>query len=205
MKVGRNYYLFGIVAVMIGCAVPMPPELVDAPEPPGEWKVRVEEKHGCPDTNGLYELTPQVAVLQNDYSWEISIGNWYDFALLLPFDRVATINRVPDETPPAFYPNGLLFESSPLGETLRITNPTKNSESFELHLFKQADQDYKCESGNLVFPEFIIQGGSEGSTLSGRIHRNATKTLGGDLLFYEQVRGFKTIHKYYLFKMKRKE
>jgi hypothetical protein len=204
MKIGKNHYLSVIATAMIGCAVQPPPELVDAPEPPGAWKVTVEKKHGCPDTGGLYELTPSVAIFQKDYSWEMSIGNPYDYALLLPFERVAAIKRVPDETPFAFFRDSLLFESNPLGDTLVVTNPIKNSENFESHVFKQADQDYKCEAGSVVFPEFIIQGGSEGSTLSGRIHRKVTKTLGGDLLFYEQVRGFKTVHKYYLFKIKRR-
>jgi hypothetical protein len=201
MKIGKNYFLSVIVALSIGCAAPKPPELVDTPEPPREWKVTLEGKHGCPNTNGLYELTPKVAVLQKDYSWEISIGNSFDFLLLLPFDRVKALKRIPNETTFAFSHDSLLFESSPLGDKLRITNPIKNSESFESHLFNQADGDYKCDTGTLVFPEFIIQGGSEGSTLSGRVHRQVTKTLGGDLLFYEQVRGFKTVHKYYLFKL----
>ena len=96
----------------------------------------------------------------------------------------------------------MLFEISPNGDTLRITNPVKNSKSYESHLLKKAEHDFKCEAGKLVFPEFVIQGGSEGTTLSGRVHRQATKTISGDLMFYEQVRGYETVHKYYLFKLK---
>lgn len=202
MKIGKNYLLLVMVVATFGCAAPKPPELVKAPEPPGEWKVIVERKSGCPYINGEYELTPIVAVFQKDASWQISGGNSFDFILLLPFDRVPALKQVPDETSSAFSRNKLLFESSPQGDTLGITNPVGNSNTFETHILKKIENDYQCANGSLIFPEFVIQGGSEGSTLSGRIHRQATKTLSGDLLFYEQVRGYKTVHKYYLFKLK---
>jgi len=83
---------------------------------------------------------------------------------------------------------------------LRIIHQLYNSESYVTHILKKANQDYRCEAGTLVFPEFVKQGGTEGATLSGRIHRQATKTSSGDLLFYEQVRSHKTVHTYYLFK-----
>lgn len=201
MKIGKKYYLTVIGVALIGCAAPMPPELVKAPEPPVEWNITLERKSGCPYTNGMYDLTPMVAIFQKNASWEISIGNSYDYILLLPFDRVAVLERVPNEALSALSGDELLFESSPQGDVLRITSSVKTSKSFETHILKKTDGDYKCEAGNLVFPEFKIQGGSEGSTLSGRIYRQATKTLRGDLLFYEQIRGYKTVHKYYLFKL----
>jgi len=189
-----------IVAAMTGCAAPKPPELVEAPDPPEEWKIVAERNFGCPDTNGEFESTPTVAVLQNDSSWKVSIGKSYDFALLLPFSRVKGVKQIPDKASSLWFIKGYSFESDPQGDTLRIIHQLYNSESYVTHILKKANQDYRCEAGTLVFPEFVKQGGTEGATLSGRIHRQATKTSSGDLLFYEQVRSHKTVHTYYLFK-----
>ena len=198
----QSIYLAVIVFALSGCATPVLPEFVAAPEPPLDWKVVREKKVGCPDATGEYELTPKIAVLQNNGIWTISNGNWYDYLLLIPFNRVTADKWTPGENSLVYSPDTLLFESNDDGGTLRIVSPDKNNENFVTHVFSKDEYDYKCQAGNLVFPEFQIQGGSEGSFLSGKIYRQATKTSAGDLLFYEQVQSHEAIHRYYLFKMK---
>ncbi len=196
-------FCFAFVGIVVaGCAVPTLPEFEMAPEPPVEWGIQLDSKVGCPNVSGQYELTPNVADLQQDDLWHISNGNWYDYLLLIPFNRAATVESAPGEIKPVYPRNSLLIELSKQEDTLRIVSPDKNNENFQAHVFSEAAKDYACQAGNMVFPEFKIQGGTEGSTLNGKTYRQATKTSNGDLLFYEQTQSHKTIHKYYLFKSK---
>jgi hypothetical protein len=201
MKNTLSIYLT-VVTALTGCATPILPAFVTAPTPPLEWKVLLEKKAGCPDVTGEYELTPTVAVLQNDSEWSFSKGNWYDYLLLIPFDRVTADKSTRGENSLAYSAGSLLFESIQGGDKLWVVSPEKNTEKFVTHVFRQTENDYQCQAGNLVFPEFKIQGGTEGAYLNGKIYRQATITSDGDLLFYEQVQSHKTIHGYYLFKLK---
>jgi hypothetical protein len=202
MKLTHSIYLTVVVIVLTACAAPVLPAFVTAPEPPLEWNVLLEKKVGCPDATGEYELTPTVAILQNDREWSFSIGKWYDYLMLIPFDRVTADKSTRGGNSLAYSPGSLLFESNEEGDKLWIVSPYRNSEKFMTHLFSEAENDYKCQVGNLVFPESKIQGGTEGAYLNGKIYRQATITSAGDLLFYEQVQSHKTIHRYYLFKRK---
>ena len=202
MKNTQSICLAVVVFALSGCAAPVLPAFVAAPDPPLGWKIVFEKKVGCPDTTGEYELTPRIAVLQNDGMWTISNGNWYDYLLLIPFNRVTGDKWTPDGNSLVYSPDRILIESNDEGNILRIVSPDKYNENFVTHVFSKDENDYKCQAGNLVFPEFQIQGGSEGSFLSGKIYRQATKTSAGDLLFYEQVQSHEVIHRYYLFKMK---
>jgi hypothetical protein len=201
MKNTLSVYMI-IVVALTGCAAPILPAFVTAPAPPLEWKVLLEKKVGCPDATGKYESTPKVAVLQNNSEWNFSNGNWYDYLLLIPFDRVTAEKSTRVGSSLAYSPDSLLIESNEEGNTLRVVSPDKNNEKFETHVFSKAENDYQCQAGNLVFPEFRIQGGTEGGFLNGKIYRQATITSAGDLLFYEQIQSHKVIHKYYLFKRK---
>jgi len=202
MKNIRGYYLALFVFAIVGCAAPRLPAFVTAPEPPMEWRAFVENKAGCPDTTGEYELIPKVADLQKDELWRVSNGNWYDFLLLIPFNRVTADKWNPDEDPREYSRFSLLFESNNQGDMLRVISPDKRSEHFSTHTFREADNDFTCKAGYLIFPEFHVQGGAEGGYLNGKAYRQATITTSGDLLFYEQVQSHKVLHKYYLFKMK---
>ena len=202
MKDIQSFYLAFIVITITGCATPRLPTFVSAPVPPVGWNVLLEEKVGCPNVTGQYELVPQVADLQKDGLWHVSIGNWYDYLLLIPFDRVSAHNLSSNDNLPIDSRFNLLFESKDQGRMLRITSPDKNAKNFATHAFSEAEKDYECQAGNLIFPEFQIQGGTEGSFLSGKIYRQATITSIGDLLFYEQIQSHKTVHRYYLFKLK---
>ena len=190
-----------IVVATIGCASPTLPELVKAPAPPNEWVGVKKIQMGCPDISGEYEPTPTVAILQKNSSWKISAGKTYDFLLLFPMNRVEEHVQKPDGTASIKTIKGFLIESDSEADTLRITHQLKNSANYVTHTFKKANRDFSCEAGNLVFPEFVKQGGAEGVTLNGRIYRQASITLSGDLLIYEQVRSYKTTHAYYLFKL----
>lgn len=190
--------LIGIV--IMGCAVTPLPEFVATPEPPLEWKIQLETKIGCPNITGQYESTPRVADLQQDGLWRVSKGNWYDYLLLIPFNRVTAVKWTPDDVSPEFPHDSLIFVLNEQGNTLRVVSPDKNNESFATHIFSKSSSDYTCDAGNLIFPEFKIQGGTEGSFLNGKTYRQATITSGGDLLLYEQTQSHKTIHKYFLFK-----
>jgi len=191
-----------VLLALMGCAAKGPPALVSAPEPPAEWKISVEKRVGCPEAAGEFELIPKVADLQKNGVWLFSDGEWYDFILLIPSSRVKANKWTPSEPLTEYSRSSFSIESEADGDVLRITTPDKNGNYFLTKVFRAAENDFSCESGELVFPEFKVHGGTEGAFLSVRIHRHATKTLSGDLLFYEQVRGFKTVHKYYLFKMK---
>ena len=202
MKLTQSIYLTVVVFALTACAAPVMPAFVTAPEPPLEWKVLLEKKVGCPDTTGTYELTPTVAILQNDSEWSFSNGKWYDYLMLIPFDRVTAETSTRDGNSLVYSSDRLLFESNEEGDKLWIVSPFRNNKKLMTHVFSEAENDYKCQVGNLVFPESKIQGGTEGVYLNGKIYRQATITSDGDLLFYEQVQSHKTIHRYYLFKMK---
>ena len=202
MKSVPGYLLALVVLVIVGCAAPRLPAFVTAPDPPMEWKTFVENKVGCPDITGEYELIPEVADLQKDGLWRVSDGDWYDFLLLIPFSRVTADELNPDEDPHEYSRFSLFFESNDKRDMLRIISPDKKSEYFSIHTFREADDDFTCEAGYLIFPEFHVQGGAEGGYLNGKTYRQATITSSGDLLFYEQVQSHKVLHTYYLFKMK---
>jgi hypothetical protein len=202
MKNTLSIYLTVIVIVLTGCAAPILPAFVTAPEPPLEWKVLLENRVGCPNATGEYELTPKVAVLQNDSEWSFSNGKWYYYLSLIPFNRVNGEKYIRRENSLAYSPGSLLIESNEEVNTLRIVSPDKNNEKFMTHVFSKAENDYECQAGNLVFPVFQIQGGSEGGYINGKIYRQATITSAGDLLFYEQIQSHKVIHRYYLFELK---
>ena len=202
MKHTQGVYLTAVVFALTACAAPVLPAFVTVPEPPLEWNVLLEKQVGCPDATGEYELTPTVAILQNDSEWSFSNGKWYYYLSLIPFNRVNAENFIHRENSLEYTPGSLLFESNEEGDTLRVVSPDKNNENFRIHVFSKAENDYQCQAGNLVFPEFQIQGGTEGGFLNGKIHRQATITSAGDLLFYEQVQSHEVIHRYYLFKMK---
>ena len=201
MKNTLSVYLT-IVVALTGCAAPILPAFVTAPAPPLEWKVLLEKKIGCPDATGQYESTPKVAVLQNNSEWSFSNGNWYDYLLLMPFDRVTAKKTTRVGNSLESSPGSLSIDLYEEGDSLQVVSPDKNNEKFRTHVFSKAENDYQCQAGNLVFPEFQIQGGTEGAFLNGKIYRQATITSAGDLLFYEQIQSHKTIHRYYLFKMK---
>ena len=202
MKNIWGYYLALVVFAIVGCAAPRLPAFVTAPDPPVEWKIFVENKVRCPDATGEYELIPKVADLQNDGLWHVSNGNWYDYLLLIPFNRVTADKWTPDEDPPGYSNFSLIFKSNDQKDMLRIISPDKKSENFSTHTFRESDNDFTCEAGYLIFPEFHVQGGTEGGFLNGKTHRQATITSNGDLLFYEQIQSHQVVHKYYLFKMK---
>ncbi|MFC1702743.1 hypothetical protein ACFL1J_08445 [Pseudomonadota bacterium] len=201
MKYVRGFYFAVAVVALTACATPRLPEFVAAPEPPLKWNVVLDEKVGCPNANGQYESIPTVAELQQDGKWRISSGNWYDYLLLLPYSRVKADKWIPNETPHANSRSSLVLESDNQLDTLRITSSDKNTEYLATHVFRKDKKDYTCDAGILIFPEFEIQGGTEGVFLNGKTYRQATITSGGDLLFYEQVQSYKTVHKYYLFKL----
>lgn len=200
MKNIKVICLSSIGAVIMGCAVSSLPEFVAKPEPPMEWQTHLETKAGCPNVTGQYESTPEVAELQKDGSWHVSNGNWYDYLLLMPFSRSTAVKRNPNKDVPGYPPNSLIIQLNEQENTFQIISPDKNNENFQTHIFSEVANDYTCQAGKLVFPEFKIQGGTEGSTLNGKTIRLATVNSRGDLLFYEQTQSHKTIHKYYLFK-----
>jgi len=202
MKHIRGSYLAVTIVAFTACATPRLPEFIAAPEPPLKWNVVLDEKAGCPDVNGQYDSIPNVAELQQDGLWRISSGNWYDYLLLLPYSRVTADKRIPNEISHASSQSNLVLESDDQLDTLRITSSDKNAGNLATHVFSKAKNDFTCDAGNLIFPEFKIQGGTEGAFLNGKTYRQATITSGGDLLFYEQIQSYKTVHKYYLFKVK---
>ncbi len=106
MKNTLSVYMI-IVVALTGCAAPILPAFVTAPEPPLEWKVLLEKKVGCPDVTGEYELTPTVAILQNDSEWSFSNGKWYDYLMLIPFDRVTADKSTRDGNSLAYSPGSL--------------------------------------------------------------------------------------------------
>ncbi|MDX2417447.1 MAG: hypothetical protein QNK19_08300 [Xanthomonadales bacterium] len=196
------FCLASVGVLVMGCAVSALPEFVTKPEPPVEWNVQIETKAGCPNVTGKYVSIPKVADLQQDGLWRVSNGNWYDHLLLIPFNRATAVESTPNQTLPEYSRNSLLIELNEQEGTLRIVSPDKNNENFATHIFSKAARDYTCQAGNLVFPEFKIQGGTEGSFLNGKTYRQATITSSGDLLLYEQTQSHKAFHKYYLFKSK---
>jgi hypothetical protein len=202
MKLTQSIYLTVVVIALTTCAAPVLPAFVTAPEPPLEWKVLLENRVGCPNATGEYELTPKVAVLQNDSEWSFSNGKWYYYLSLISFNRVNGEKFIRRENSLEYTPGSLLVESNKEGDTFRVVSPDKNNENFRIHVFSKAENDYKCQAGNLVFPESQIQGGTEGGFVNEKIYRQATITSAGDLLFYEQIQSHKVIHRYYLFKRK---
>ena len=199
---GQVFCLVFVGVVVAGCAASTLSDFEMAPEPPVDWGAQLDSKVGCPNVSGQYELIPKVADLQNDSLWHLSNGKWYEYLLLIPFNRASAIESTPGEIVPPSSHNSLLIELSEQENTFRVVSPDKNNENFQTHVFSQAANDYTCQSGNLVFPEFKIQGGTEGSTLNGKTYRHVTVSSNGDLLFYEQTQSYKSIHKYYLFKSK---
>ena len=202
MKNWHVFYSIILVFAITGCAASSPPAHVATPEPPVKWKVSIVKKGGCPNVTGEYALIPNVAILQKNGNWRISTGTRFDYVLLIPFDRVGGEKWKPNKKSDAYSSTSLVFETNAQEDVIRIISPINNTKDFVAHVFSKNGDDYTCDSDKLVFPEFQIRGGTEGSILSGRIYRHAMITLGGDLLFYEQVQGQETIHKYYLFKMK---
>lgn len=200
MKSILVYYLIAVSFVTVGCAASRTSPLVIAPGPPVEWSVIKRANVGCPDVTGEYVLTPMVATMKKHGVWQISTGNWFDYALLLPFDRAGVEKQRLNEKSGVYSRSSLVFESTALETVIEIVSPVNNADDFVAHVIRKSRNDYLCEAGSLVFPGFKITGGTEGSVLSGRIYRSATITLTGDLLFYEQVQGHETTHKYYLFK-----
>ena len=81
------YSVFTLFAMM-GCAAPDIAPVASMPGPPIEWEVIVEEVIGCPDLTGEYVLTPKVATLQQNGTWRLSTGRWFEFALLIPLEQV---------------------------------------------------------------------------------------------------------------------
>jgi len=198
----KQKYIIMLVTVLfslIHCSVPDISPLASVPGPPQEWNVIMKSVVGCPDITGRYALIPKVATLQQNGAWLFSTGNWVDFALLIPFERIGIDTQMLKEKPSEYFTNSLVFKSNTLQRTLRVTSPVRNTEESVARVLKNDEGHYACEAGRLVFPEFLIRGGTEGSVLSGRIYRRAGMTSAGDLLFYEQVQGQKTVHTYYLF------
>lgn len=200
MNLKQNYCVAVVIYLLAGCASPKIPEFVSAPQPPVGWGALDDSRIGCAIVTGKFELVPEVAVFQENGSWRISNGSWYDFLLLMPFSRVDSDTWTPSEAKNTYSHSSLFLESDNQGRTLRVTSPEKDSENFATHVFSQTDNDYACQAGNLVFPEFLIQGGTEGSYLSGKTYRQVTITSSGDMLFYEQTQSHKSVHRYYLFK-----
>jgi hypothetical protein len=201
MRDTRFIYLLIVMFAILGCKTPRDSTLAVEPEAPAEWKVIVERKTGCPDVTGRYELIPKIAVMQKDGAWRISVGTRFDYALLLPFNRVKVDEWKRDEKTSANSGTSLVLAYNSKKEEIRIISPINDSDKFATRVISRTKNDYSCKAGSLVFPEFKIKGGTEGSTLSGGIYRRATITLDGGLLFYEKVQGQDTLHKYYLFKM----
>jgi len=198
----KQRYIIVLVAVLfslIHCSVPDISSLASVPEPPQKWKVIMKSVVGCPDVTGRYALIPKVATLQQNGVWLFSTGNWVDFALLIHFERAGIDTQMLKEKPSEYFTNSLVFKSNTLQGTLQVTSPVRNTEESVARILKKDEGDYACEAGRLIFPEFLIRGGTEGSVLSGRIYRRAVMTSDGDLLLYEQVQGQKTVHTYYLF------
>jgi hypothetical protein len=186
--------------MLVGCVTNHPPPLAVEPEPPIYWDVSPRAEAGCPNIAGTYLIIPEVATFQDSGDWYASIGDRTDYILLLPFGRVESERREVLEPSAEFSSNSLIFVSNNEEVKLQIISPIKETGGFSVHTFISDNGDYMCESGHLEFPEFEIHGRTEGAFLSGRIYRRATKTVAGDLIFYEQTQGQKTVHKYYLFK-----
>jgi len=203
MKNGNVISLAIVLSLLMGCAAPPVPPFTTPPAPPPEWRVSAENTTECPDITGEFTLIPKVATMQLNDTWLISSGEWLDFALLLPFDRDGGETRKLNNQSEKLAKQSLVFESSDQGSVVQVRSPVINTEDFLVDIFRKNKGDFTCEAGRLVFPEFVIRGGTEGSTLSGGIYRSAALTSVGDLLFYEQLQGKKTIHTYYLFEMKK--
>jgi hypothetical protein len=186
--------------VMLGCSAAKTPSLESVPMLPKEWGTSVESKAGCPITTGNYWLLPEVATSADNGDWQFSTGHWFDFSLLMRFKKAGTPNQNVDQRSGADFTKILVLRSNVQDGSIKISSPINNSEYFVEHIIRERERDYVCRDGHLVFPEFQIDGGTEGSVLSGRIYRRAAKTITGDLIFYEQIQGQKTIHKYYLYK-----
>jgi hypothetical protein len=191
-----------LVIIVMGCAAPAVPTLTLPPDPPSEWEVSTGSITECHDITGEYELVPMVAILEKNGAWHISTGNWFDNVLLFPFDRVDINSWTSTESSHRYSNTSITIELFSQEDAIRIVSPVKNSDEFVAHTFRMAKGDYTCNSGRLVFPEFGIIGGTEGSALNGRKYRHVTITNAGDLLFYAQIQGEAAIHKYYFFPKK---
>jgi len=205
MKIKRIFILIVVAFVMVGCATVKVHPLATVPGPPMDWNASFEKKIGCPNISGEYGLIPDVATLQDNGIWGFSVGQWFDFSLLVHFSEAGAQEWKPNEKSGTDFNKVVVLKSNVQDGTVQIISPIKNADYSVEHTIRENEGDYTCESGVLVFPEFHISGGTEGTSLNGRIYRSATKTIAGDLLFYEQIQGQKTIHKYYMFKQQGQE
>ena len=202
MKSELVFISMALVIMVMGCAVPAVPTLTLPPDPPSEWEVSTGSSTECHDITGEYELVPIVALLEENGAWHISTGNWFDSVLLFPFDRVDTNSWPSTERTHRYSNTSITIELFSQEDAIRIVSPVKNSDEFVAHIFSMTKGDYTCNLGRLVFLEFEISGGTEGSALNGRKYRHVTITNDGGLLFYEQIQGEIAVHKYYFFPKK---
>lgn len=205
MRSRRIFILIVVAFVMAGCATTKMYPLVTVPEPPMDWNASFQKKIGCPDITGEYRLIPDVATLQDKGIWGFSVGQWFDFSLLVSFRGAGVQEWKPNEKSGTNFSKNVVLKSNVQDSTVQVISPIKNADYSVEHTIRESEGDYTCELGVLIFPEFHISGGTEGASLNGRIYRSATKTLAGDLLFYEQIQGQETVHKYYMFRQQGQE
>jgi hypothetical protein len=197
MKLGLA---IGITILSSGCTLPDRAHDVVNSDPPEEWSIASINQGGCPNVSGEFTLIPKVAVLQSSGQWEISLGDWYDYVLLMPLDRAEISKKKLSDYSDKHSKNSLVFMTYIQEGRVEIVAPNYDGDVSISHVLKRENGDFSCEEGGLVFPEFRIKGGTEGGTLSGTIRRIANETKAGDLLFYERIDGKKVTQRYYLFK-----
>jgi hypothetical protein len=191
-------------ALVLGsCAALEVPELVMEQAPPSHFLEFRSHTSACPIFSGVFRVVPEVATLAEDGSWAISKGSEFDYALVIPLDqsKIPVTNSASSE--PEISRDEIEIDSRIPYVHVRFTLFSKKRDRIETFLLDSESGAYTCDGGNLVFPQFVISGGGEGYTLNGRIFRRASVSRKGDFYVYEQARGYKTRHRYFLFKKQR--
>ena len=195
-----TFNLLGILCLATACAVSSQSSVVIPPEFPAAWTISINQETDCPDLTGVFDLTPEVAVLQQSGTWQLSKGNWFDYVLLLPIDQRIDDDLVVSNDSGKYIDNSLAIKTVENDELIQIISPVNNTNDFVLNILDQRAGDFECKDGSIIFPQSVLQGGTEGSFLEGTVLRSLTITRSGDLLFYELIRGQKESQKYFLFR-----
>lgn len=204
-----RYFLFGIGLLFLGCAVFQDPIVTDRPEPPKPWgTIEVESLLGeCPKIDGRYEAVPEVVEWTPDNNtWGSRFeGEDYDYVLLFGPHRLNI--RRPGATREVELEesvwDGSTFEIEQTNDdkfTLIVTNASDPTQVFTAN-YMQQQGDFACGGGEMIFPSYRFEGGTEGAHFNDLVSYSLFVTTSGDMLFYEQRhRGREPVrHRYYRF------